>query len=59
MFKGFKTVAFNILASILPILEGTSMTDAMNEEWTSVYGAILAGINIWLRFKTSTPIFKD
>lgn len=58
MFKGFKTIVFNVLAAILPILEASSVTDAMNDEFTALYGAAMAGANLYLRYKTTTPVFK-
>lgn len=58
MFKGFKTIVFNVLAAILPILEATSLTNTMNDEFTALYTAVLAGANLYLRFKTNTPVFK-
>lgn len=59
MFKGFKTIIFNVLAAILPILEASSVTDTMNDEYTALYTAAVAGANLYLRFKTTTPVFKN
>lgn len=58
MFKGFKTIIFNLLAAILPILEASSLTDTMNDEFTALYTAAVTGVNLYLRFKTTTPVFN-
>lgn len=59
MFAGFKTVIFNLLALILPVLEAAGVSGSFNDEWSALYGATVAGINLYLRAKTTTPIFKD
>ena len=56
--KGFKTVIFNVLASILPILESADFVSLMNDEFTALYGALIAFGNIYLRSKTDTKIFQ-
>lgn len=59
--KGFKTIIFNIIASILPMLEAADITNTMNmnDSWSAAYGGIVAGVNIYLRSKTTTPVFRN
>jgi len=58
MIKGWKTVIFNILAAILPVLEVVDLTDVLGDSGMAIYGAVIAGINLVLRSLTDTPIFK-
>jgi hypothetical protein len=56
--KGFKTVGFNILAAILPVLEVSGTDLGLTGESALYYGTGVAVINMILRGITTTPIFK-
>lgn len=55
--KGFKTLGFNLLAAILPVLQATDMTSTLDAHGMAIYGVVMAMINIALRAVTNTPIF--
>jgi hypothetical protein len=65
IFKGFKTLAFNILA-LLPLAFEIAMQMLVDPEFSSLipehlkaeYALAVALINIWLRSVTTTPIGK-
>ncbi len=54
--KGFRTIGFNILAAILPILEAADLTDTFGTNGMAIYGVIMAAANIYLRSVTTTPL---
>jgi len=57
--KGYRTIIFNILAAILPILESAEFTNLLTQEQMELYAlAILIG-NGLLRFVTNTSIGKS
>jgi hypothetical protein len=58
MFKGWKTVTFNVLAAIVPILELTEMKGIVPEEYLPFYALAVAMGNVYLRSITSTPMGK-
>jgi hypothetical protein len=58
MFKGWKTVTFNVLAAIVPILELTEMKGIVPEEYLPFYALAVAMGNVYLRSITSTPVGK-
>ena len=49
MFKGWKTVSFNLLAAVVPILELTELKGAIPEEFIPFYAIVVAVGNIYLR----------
>lgn len=57
--KGWRTIAFNILAAIVPILELTELRDVIPSEYIPWYmlGVVLA--NMALRYVTTTPVGKS
>jgi len=57
--KGFKTLTFNGLAVILPILEGLDVSNLLNETGMAVYVLIVAIGNAVLRFVTDSPVGKS
>ena len=63
LFKGFKTIGFNILASILPILESTDVTNVMEvslgANGYALYALAVTLINMVLRTITTTPVLKS
>ena len=58
MLKGWKTVAFNVLAAIVPILELTEMKGIVPEEYLPFYALAVAMGNVYLRSVTTTPMGK-
>ncbi len=55
--KGFKTLVFNLLAVMMPILQASGAADLGLEGTNAmIYAAILAMVNIILRFFTTTPV---
>jgi len=58
MFKGWKTVTFNVLAAIVPVLELTELKGAVPEEYLPFYALAVAMGNVYLRSVTTTPMGK-
>jgi len=58
MLKGYKTLLFNILAAIIPILELTELRYIIPEEYMPVYMLVVAIGNVYLRTVTTTPMGK-
>tara|TARA_R110000782_G_scaffold1681_10_gene6508 strand:- start:19346 stop:19546 length:201 start_codon:yes stop_codon:yes gene_type:complete len=54
--KGWKTVAFNILAAIAPILELTELEGIVPGEYLPYYVLVIALGNMYLRSVTTTAI---
>jgi hypothetical protein len=55
LVKGWKTVAFNVLASVLPILTLTEVRDVLPAEYLPWYALAVALGNLALRHYTTTP----
>ena len=58
MFKGWKTVTFNVLAATVPILELTELKGLVPVDYMPVYGLSVALGNVYLRSVTTTPMGK-
>jgi hypothetical protein len=58
MFKGWKTVTFNVLAAIVPILELTEIRGVVPEQYLPFYALAVAVGNVYLRSITTTPMGK-
>lgn len=58
MFKGWKTVAFNVLAAIVPILELTELKGLVPADYLPFYALAVALCNVYLRSITTTAIGK-
>lgn len=58
MFKGWRTVAANILFAILPVLELTEFRDVLPPDWLPWYVLGVALANLMLRAVTTTPVGK-
>jgi hypothetical protein len=56
--KGWKTVTFNLLAAIVPILELTELRDVVPEQYLPFYALAVAMGNMYLRSITTTPMGK-
>ncbi|MEP3278322.1 MAG: hypothetical protein ABJN26_00060 [Stappiaceae bacterium] len=56
VLRGWRTLAANILFSIIPVLQLSEFRDVLPEQWLSWYalGVVLA--NMWLRKITTTPM---
>lgn len=54
--KGWRTIAVNAIAAILPILEMSEMTQILPPDAIPWYALAVALINMWLRSITTTPI---
>ena len=58
MLKGWKTVAFNVLAAIVPILELTELKGLVPADYLPFYALSVALGNVYLRSITTTAIGK-
>ncbi|MCI5049523.1 MAG: hypothetical protein MRY32_04245 [Rickettsiales bacterium] len=54
--KGWRTVLFNILAAVMPVLETAGVDLGLEGQSLAFYGLGVAIGNIVLRFLTTTPI---
>jgi hypothetical protein len=58
MFKGWRTIALNVLGAAIPILSMTELMDVLPEEWLPWYALALALANMFMRSITTTPMGK-
>lgn len=56
MFKGWKTVTFNVLSALAATLELTGITAMLPEEYHLHYVVVLSAVNFLLRLITDTPV---
>lgn len=67
--KGYRTIFFNALAAVVPLIDGlvqvvgavegdAQMRSMIPDGWLPYYALLVAVANIWLRTKTDTPAFK-
>lgn len=67
--KGYRTIFFNALAALVPLIDGlvqlvgviegdAQIRSLIPEGWLPYYALAVALANIWLRTKTDTPVFK-
>ena len=54
--KGWRTVAFNVVVAIEPVLHMTTTLDLIPPEYTSIYLTAVAVGNLLLRQVTDTKI---
>ncbi len=54
--KGWKTVLFNILAAIAPVLEASGADLGLTGNAAAGYALGVSIINLVLRFYTTTPV---
>ncbi len=54
--KGWRTVAFNILSTAVPILSLTEWRDVLPEDWMPWWMLGVALANVWLRMITTGPV---
>ena len=58
MIKGYKTVLFNLLAAIVPVLEASGDDIGLTGQKLALYTLGVTVGNMILRFFTTTPIGK-
>lgn len=58
MLSGWKTVIFNALAVVFAGVEAGQFADLIPDAWESTAVAVVAGINLLLRFYTNSPVGK-
>lgn len=58
MLKGYKTILFNLVAAVVPILELTELKEFIPENYLPVYMLVVAVGNLFLRMVTTTPVGK-
>ena len=56
MLKGWRTIAFNVLAAVLPIVELTELRAVMPDAWLPWYALGVALANMALRYVTTGPV---
>lgn len=56
--KGFKTIAFGLALGLVSLLSNPEMQAFIAQHIPSIGGSI-GGMIIFLRFITTSPIFKD
>lgn len=56
MIKGYKTVIFNVLAAILPVMEAAGADLGLEGNGLALYALAVTIGNVVLRFFTTTPI---
>jgi membrane associated rhomboid family serine protease len=59
MLKGYKTILFNLLAALVPLLELTEMRGVIPDNYLPIYMLAVAMGNLYLRTVTTTPIGKS
>lgn len=58
MLKGYKTIVFNLLAAVVPIMELTELKAMVPGDYMPIYLLVVALGNVWLRSITTTPVGK-
>jgi hypothetical protein len=58
MLKGYKTILFNLLAALVPLLELTEMREVIPDNYLPIYMLAVAMGNLYLRTVTTTPVGK-
>ncbi len=53
---GYRTLAFNFLAALLPLLEMAEITSMIPAEYLNYYIIAIALANVGLRVITTTPV---
>ena len=59
MLKGYKTVIFNVLAAVVPIMELTELSTVVPDHYLPFYMLVIAMGNMYLRTVTTTPVGKQ
>jgi hypothetical protein len=58
MLKGYKTILFNLMAALVPLLELTEMREVIPDNYLPIYMLAVAMGNLYLRTVTTTPVGK-
>lgn len=56
--KGWRTVVFNVLASVIPVLQMTEVVNIVPAEYMNGYLFAVAMANLYLRWRTNSPLGK-
>lgn len=56
--RGWRTLIFNILAAIIPVAQMTEVANIIPEQYLNWYMLAVALGNMYLRYRTTTPIGK-
>ena len=59
IFKGYKTIIFNVLAAVIPIMELTELSAVIPSNYLPFYVLAIALGNMYLRTVTTTPVGKQ
>ena len=59
MLKGYKTIIFNVLAAVVPIMEITELNAVIPDAYLPFYIVAVALCNLYLRTVTTTPVGKQ
>lgn len=56
--KGFRTIIFNILGSVIPVLQTTDLATILTPSQMAIYTLLIGIGNLVLRTFTDTKIFQ-
>lgn len=56
MLTGWKTILFNVIAAIIPVLQATDLTTVLPPDWLPYYGIAVAVGNVVLRHVTTGQV---
>lgn len=54
--KGWRTIAFNVLSAVVPMISLTEWNALFSPEWLPYWLLFVALANVYLRTITTTPI---
>lgn len=57
--KGFKTLIFGALVTLLGSLQAADIAQIVPAEWTGLVMAVIGAVTMALRTVTSTPVMSD
>ena len=58
MLKGYKTILFNLLATVVPLMELAELKAVVPDDYMPIYLLVVAVGNVYLRSITTTPMGK-
>jgi len=58
MLKGYKTIVFNLIAAVVPLMELTELKAVVPDDYMPIYLLVVAIGNVYLRSITTTPVGK-
>jgi hypothetical protein len=59
MFKGWKTLAFNVAIAVLGVLQAADWVDLLGSERAGIAVTVIGIVGAILRFVTDTPAMKS